>query len=76
MRAVSRSCSKTSASPTITRVMPGFFSPNCSSTAAIFCAWAEPEGSRSTIWLTRVKTLVSMNSMSPSNICALLAKWR
>ena len=30
--------------------------------------------SRSTIWLTSVKTLCSMNSISPSNICALLAK--
>ena len=33
MRAVRRSFSNTSASPTITRVMPGFFSPNWSSTA-------------------------------------------
>ncbi|MNN98434.1 hypothetical protein D3C81_2178260 [compost metagenome] len=28
------------------------------------------------IWFTSVKMLVSMNSISPSNICALLAKWR
>ena len=43
MRAISRSCSNTSASPTITRVMPGFFSPNCSSTATIFCACSAPD---------------------------------
>ena len=34
MRASRRSFSNTSASPTITRVMPGFFSPNCSSTVS------------------------------------------
>ncbi len=28
------------------------------------------------IWFTSVKMLVSMNSISPSNICALLAKCR
>ena len=37
---------------------------------------AAPSVSRSTIWLTSVKTLCSMNSIRPSNICALLAKWR
>jgi hypothetical protein len=31
---------------------------------------------RSVIWLIREKTVCSMNSIRPSNICALLAKWR
>jgi hypothetical protein len=35
-----------------------------------------PDSRARTIWLTSVKTLLSMNSISPSNICALLAKWR
>ena len=39
-----RSFSNTSASPTITRVMPGFFSPNCSSTVRIRCACASALG--------------------------------
>jgi hypothetical protein len=42
---------------------------------AMRCACSEPD-SRSVIWLTSVKTLLSMNSIRPSNICALLAKWR
>jgi hypothetical protein len=39
-------------------------------------ACCAPEVSRSTTWLIKVKTLDSMNSIRPSNICALLAKWR
>ena len=76
MRCCRRSFSNTSASPTITRVMPGFFSANWISIATMRAAWAAPAGSRSAIWLIRVKTLCSMNSIRPSNICALLAKWR
>ena len=76
MRCCSRSFSNTSASPTITRVMPGFFSANWISMATMRPAWPWPAGSRSAIWLIRVKTLCSMNSMRPSNICALLAKCR
>ena len=44
--------------------------------ASIRCTCARRSASRSTIWLTRVKTVCSMNSIRPSNICALLAKWR
>ena len=76
MRCCSRSFSNTSASPTITRVMPGFFSANWISMATMRPAWDGPGGSRSAIWLISVKTLCSMNSIRPSNICALLAKWR
>ena len=84
MRVCRRSCSKTMASPTITRTMPGFFSPNCSSNATTRLALrtlvtgscAASGTSRPTICCTSVKTDCSMNSISPSNIWALLAKWR
>ena len=56
--------------------MPGFFSPNCSSTVSTLRTCTTASLSRSPIWLTSVKTLLSMNSIRPSNICALLAKWR
>ena len=56
--------------------MPGFFSPKPSSTVTMRPACCAPEGSRSTIWLISVNTLDSMNSIRPSNIWALLAKWR
>ena len=84
MRCCRRSCSNTSASPTITRAMPGFFSANCTSSITTRAAWRVPAVgswasaavSRSTIWLMSENTDCSMKSISPSNICALLAKWR
>jgi hypothetical protein len=59
-----------------TRVMPGFFSANPSSTETICCACAAPPGVSAAILLTSVNNVVSMNSINPSNICALLAKCR
>ena len=54
MRCCRRSFSNTSASPTITRVMPGFFSANCSSMATMRRGLRRRRrGSRSAIWLIR-----------------------
>ena len=76
MRCCRRSFSNTSASPTITRVMPGFFSPNCSSRPTSLRQRASGSDSRSASWPMRPNTDCSMNSIRPSNIWALLAKWR
>jgi len=57
-----------------TRVIPGFFSAKPSSTPTICCACAAPFAVSAAILLTRVKSVVSMNSIRPSYICALLAK--
>src|SRR4029079_14260821 len=76
MRTCSRSCSPTSASPVITRTIPGFFSANASSISTSFAAWRSPSASSVVIRFARVNTELSMNSISPSYICALDAKWR
>ena len=46
------------------------------STCAICVACATPSVVSVVILLTSEKSVDSMNSISPSNICALLAKWR
>ena len=76
MRWCRRSFSNTRASPTMTRHIPGFFSPNCKSTVTICAAFWAPSPSLSAIWLINVKTACSIKSIKPSNIWALLAKWR
>ena len=76
MRCCKRSFSCTRASPTITRVMPWLRSPNCNSMAMMRAAFWAPSPSRSMIWFTRPNTVWSMKSSRPSNIWALLAKWR
>src|SRR5688572_12064523 len=76
MRACRRSCSPTRASPVITRTMPGFFSAKTSSISSSLSACLRPSASSAVILLASVKTELSMNSMSPSYICALQAKWR
>src|SRR6266581_303404 len=76
MRTWSRSSSFTSASPTSTRVMPGFFSAKLSSEERIAWACFRPFSSSAVILFTRPNSVCSMNSIRPSNICALLAKCR
>src|SRR3990172_3458452 len=76
MRACRRSCSPTSASPVITRTMPGFFSANASSISTSFDACLRPSVSFCAILLASVKTEFSMNSIKPSYIWAFEAKWR
>src|SRR5450755_1331879 len=76
MRTCSRSSSLTSASPMSTRVIPGFFSAKPSSTVTICAACAAPSVDSVVMRFSNEKSVDSMNSISPSNICALLAKWR
>src|SRR5450631_500203 len=76
MRTCSRSSSLTSASPMSTRVIPGFFSAKASSTVTICAACAAPSVDSVVMRFTSEKSVDSMNSISPSNICALLAKCR
>src|SRR5437868_3457933 len=76
MRTCSRSCSPTSASPVMTRTMPGFFSVKASSISVSFSTCLRPSASSCVMRLASVKTEVSMNSIRPSYICALEAKWR
>ena len=76
MRACRRSSSLTSASPISTRVMPGFFSANDSSITTVCSACATPSVCSVVILLMNENSVVSMNSIRPSYIWALLAKWR
>src|SRR3989338_5312048 len=76
MRCCKRSFSFTSASPVSTRVMPRFFCAKLSSIAMIASTCRKPLFSSWVILLIRPNTVCSINSISPSNICALLAKWR
>jgi hypothetical protein len=75
-RAWRRSSSFTSASPMSTRVMPGFFCAKPRSVVTVDSICFIASFSSAWILFTSVKTVCSMNSMSPSNICALLAKCR
>src|ERR1700682_5144978 len=59
-----------------TRVIPGFFSAKPSSSVTICAACAAPSVDSVVMRFTIEKSVDSMNSISPSNICALLAKWR
>ena len=56
--------------------MPGLLMAKLSSMPTMSRVCVMPSLCFSAIWLIRPKTLDSMNSISPSNICALLAKWR
>lgn len=76
MRSCRRLSSVTSASPVSTRVMPLLRSEKVSSMFTMRRACPMPWGSADAIWLTSVNMVCSMNSIRPSNICALLAKCR
>ncbi len=56
--------------------MPGFFCANPRSATSVDSIWTIASFSSAWMRFTSVKSVCSMNSMSPSNICALLAKWR
>ena len=59
-----------------TRVIPGFFWAKPSSVVTVDSICFIASVSSAWILFTSVKTVCSMNSIRPSNIWALLVKWR
>ena len=72
----SREVSPVSTSPPSTLASPGFFSANPSRSERIVPQRVVASGMSSRMRVMRAKMLSSMKSISPSNMRALLGKWR